>query len=213
MASVGSGSRQKGSNFERKVAKQLSLWWGHTFHRTPGSGSLHWQSENNVAGDIVATPSSGFPFVCECKNQEAGNWTLESVVLGKHDVKYWWQQVVADARRVDRVPLLIFTRNRSDEFIMMPYEENLYEDLLMNKQSVARTVVTYTDKMTEVTESFQVLITNYAGLVSLPPRYYIGWAREHDWEELSLINYPDEPEEAEGITTDDLMGKIKKSNS
>ena len=96
---------------------------------------------------------------------------------------------------------------------MLPFEENLYEDLLMSKQAVARTVITYTDKMTQVSESFHVLITNYKGMVSLPPRYYMGWAKEHDWEELSLITYPDEPEAKEDISTDDLMGKIKKSNS
>lgn len=191
----------------------MSLWWGYTFHRTPGSGSLHWQSENNVAGDIVAGDSSGFPFVCECKHQEAGSWTLESIILGKHDVKYWWQQVVADARRVNRVPLLMFTRNRADDFVMLPYDENLYMDLQLSKQVVARTIVTYTDKMTQVTESFDVLVTNYTGLSSLPPRYYIGWAKETNWEEQSLIIYPDKPEEKADVAIDDLMGQLKKSNS
>lgn len=107
----------------------------------------------------------------------------------------------------------MFTRNRADDFVMLPYDENLYMDLQLSRQVVARTVVTYTDKMTQVTESFDVLVTNYTGLTSLPPRYYIGWAKETNWEEQSLIVYPDKPEEKSDVAIDDLMGQIEKSNS
>lgn len=212
MASVGKGSKAKGSNFERKIAKALSEYWGAEFHRTPGSGSLHWQSENNVAGDIVAGPSAGLPFVIECKNQEAGNWTIESAFLGKHNIKEWWSQVVTDSRRVERIPLLIFTRNRAEEFVMIPYEEEVYLAYVQNRMPAMRTTITYKEELTDTTESFDVLITTLKGFTSKTPKYYQELAGKYkwqeEWEERSKIVYLDSTEE-EQDTIEDILGKIK----
>ncbi len=128
MAKQGKGARDKGSAFERKTAKTLGAWWGHDFHRTPGSGSLHWGSSNNVAGDIVTPPEADFPYVIECKDHN-DDWTLESVVLNKADVKNWWAQVVNDSLSVKKTPMLVFKRNRSSVFIMLPYIEKLANKL------------------------------------------------------------------------------------
>lgn len=211
IASVGKGSRDKGSNYERKTAKALSAWWGAEFHRTPGSGSLHWQSENNVAGDIVVAYTAGFPFVVECKHQEGG-WTLESVFLNRHNVKTWWQQVVVDSRRVGRIPLLMFTRNRAEDFVMLPYAEDLHTDLVLNKQPVMRTTVTYTEEMTNTSETFDVMITTLAGFTTFKPLYYQEWAKKHDWESESLVAFPkEEQEETTGAEKiDSILNLIKE---
>lgn len=186
-------SKKKGDTYERKTAKRLTEWWGHEFYRTPASGGLRWTEDNNVAGDIVTGTNSEFPFVIECKHRE-GNWTIESIMLDRHDVKNWYKQVVEDSRRVNRVPLLMFTRNRAEDFVMLPYAEDLYMKLLLGKQPIMRTVVAYTDAMTEKTEAFEVLITTLGGLTSLEPEYYKEWSKAHQWEEETLITYPDAEE-------------------
>ena len=63
--------KQKGSEFERKVAKALTDWSGYEFHRTLMSGALHWDNDSRVVSDIVPPESlSGWPFSIECKNVE-----------------------------------------------------------------------------------------------------------------------------------------------
>lgn len=210
IASQGRGAKTKGANFERKTAKALTTWWGneHPFHRTPGSGSLHWSAENNVAGDIVVAASAKFPFVVECKHHE-GNWTIESVLLNKHDIKNWWSQVITDSRRVKRVPLLMFTRNRAEDFVMLPYTEEMYSKYVTDKQTVMRTVVTYTDEMTKKSESFDVLVTTFKSFSSFEPEYYKEWAKDLDWEESSLIKYPKEDEKIDSVN--DLLKELKNS--
>lgn len=121
MAKKGINGRAKGAKFELETAKGISAWWGTKFHRTPGSGGLHWKSDNRVTGDI--TPGSDavedFPFSVECKKVE--DWNFEQIIKGVGEVRDWWSQCHADALTVDKVPLLIFTKNRSPSYYMMPY--------------------------------------------------------------------------------------------
>ena len=35
-------SKKKGDTFERKIAKELTAWWGHQFNRSPQSGGASW---------------------------------------------------------------------------------------------------------------------------------------------------------------------------
>lgn len=198
-------SKQKGSNYERKVAKLLSSWWGSEFHRTPASGGLRWGEDNNVAGDIVTPPSANFPYVIECKNREGG-WTLESIVLDKHDIKNWWAQVVADARRVKKTPVLIFTRNRAEDFIMLPFKEDMYQKLEENDKPAMRTYIEYTDDLTTQKERFDILITTMSGLTQFDKDYVWDNAFE-DWEDKTRLTKDIEPP-VENL--DDLVDKLKK---
>jgi hypothetical protein len=116
-------SKAKGSEFERKVAKALSQWWGEEFHRTPMSGGLHWKEDNRVAGDIVTPPDSLYPFTTECKKREG--WDLEQVLKGTGDVEKWWNQAVADGERVKLKPLLIFSKNFAPSYVMMTLNDFL----------------------------------------------------------------------------------------
>ena len=75
----GKTSRNKGSGYERKIAKVLTEWWGEKFFRTPLSGGHQDMSqEMNVAGDII-TKDVNFPFHLELKKHEG--WCLEQVLL------------------------------------------------------------------------------------------------------------------------------------
>lgn len=205
MASTGKGSKTKGSSYERKVAKKLSTWWGDEFQRTPASGGLRWKSDNNVIGDIVPSPTANFPFVVECKHQEGG-WTLESVILNKLNVKEWWSQVVADGRRGKKTPLLMFTRNYAEDFVMMPYSEEVYQKLLDREHPLMRTCVAYTEEITGQEERFDVIVTSYTGFTSFEPEY---WKKNYmaDWDTVTRLSKDIEPP-VENL--DDLVDKLKK---
>lgn len=166
MASQGRGARQKGSGYELKIAKEFSKWWGGQFSRTPGSGSLHWGSDQRIAGDIVPPQGMDFPFVIECKKHEG--WTLENVFLNTGEPKDWWSQVVTDARRVKLIPMLIFSRNRAKDYIMIPYTDWLYTRLKKEGNNVMRTIVTIKNIRGEE-QHFDVLVTTYEMLSTFHP--------------------------------------------
>lgn len=204
MIRMSKNSKQKGNRYELKIAKEISKWWGADFHRVPASGGLGWGQDMRVAGDIVAPPNVPFPFVLELKNRETGNWTLESIMLNIHDIKHWWQQVVNDSRRVERVPCLIFTRNRAKDFIMIPYYEDTYNDLVEEGYPVQRTVVTYEEELSQQEESFDVLITTMEGFTSRKPKYWVEfpWG---DWEEETRLS---EPIKVDDTTVGDILNKL-----
>lgn len=201
-------SKQKGNTYERKTAKVLGDWWGYEFYRTPSSGGLHgWSSDLNVAGDIVTSPESEFPFVVECKNRESGGWTLESIVLDKHDIKNWWEQCVQDARRVNKTPVLVFTRNRAEDFVMMPYMETVYNLLEANDKPAMRTYVEYTDDLTKQKERFDVLITSVTGFTSFTPDFW----KENSMKDWDTVTRLTKDIEAPVEDIDDIVGKLKNN--
>jgi len=114
-------SKQKGSEYERKIAKILSKYWGEDFHRTPMSGGLHWKEDNRVAGDIVTPPESVYPFTTECKKRQ--EWSMDQLLKGTGEIEEWWNQAVGDSVRVKLKPLVIFAKNFSPDFMMLRYED------------------------------------------------------------------------------------------
>lgn len=179
MASQGRGARNKGQGYERTIAKKLSPWWGGTFNRTPGSGSLHWGSDNRVAGDIVAPPEVDFPFVTECKKHEG--WTIDHVLLDIGDPSKWWGQVVTDARRVKKVPMLIFSRNRAKDFVMIPYDDWLYKRLSTIGNNTMRTTVSFKNIRDEV-QHFDVVVTVFDDLSQIATEALREYAEGLDWD-------------------------------
>lgn len=159
--------KEKVRHFELTTAKVLSDWWGYEFHRTPASGGLHWGAGNNVTGDIVTPVEAEFPFVVECKKRE--EWTIENVLLNNKDIKNWWKQVIGDALQVDKIPMLIFSRNRAPSFIMTPYDKFVYESLVASQLPVMRTVVTFKD--TQKNEhGYDVIVFTMEGLRTFSPQ-------------------------------------------
>jgi len=110
---------RKGSDFERKIAKKMTDWTGLKFERVPASGGLHWASDNRVYGDIV-TNEPDFPFVIEAKCRES--WNMDSLINGSKEVGKWWKQVTADAEATGKEPMVIFTRNRQPDYMMLKVE-------------------------------------------------------------------------------------------
>ncbi len=114
--------RNKGSTFERAIAKQVSGWTGVHFTRTPSSGG--W----NKTGDITPKDPKAmvaFPFNIECKNQEIFSSTMlvscAGIKLTKTIAK-WWKQCTDDSKKSKRIPLLIMSCAREPVFVMMHKE-------------------------------------------------------------------------------------------
>lgn len=150
-------SRSKGKGYERLVAKKLGEWWGEPFRSTPGSGALHWEKDNRVAGDIVAPVDSKFPFTVECKKREG--WYFDALINQTGEIPSWWQQSIDDGKRVDREPILIFSKNRAPNYVMLHWE--LFERLGLDYGVYFKTRIT-----TEVKE-YDVGICNLENLTAL----------------------------------------------
>lgn len=122
-------SKAKGSTFERKLAKMLSKWSGHNFVRTPMSGAMyHYHNDSRVISDIVP-PSTlkGWAFSIEAKNVECP-WDFNTFLEGSSlTLKSHWKQCIDDATRENLVPLLVFTKNYRDIYMMV--DTSTWDDL------------------------------------------------------------------------------------
>lgn len=130
------GGSKKGSGFERKIAKKLSLWWtdnkrDDVFWRTSGSGAratTRSKQQKKTAyeyGDITFTDPLGKPlidtFLIECKKGYSKEVDLldfftpkkKSVLFG------WWSKAKKEAKEAGRkYCLLIAERNGKPAFVL-----------------------------------------------------------------------------------------------
>lgn len=138
-------SKNKGSEFERKVAKMLTEWSGQEYHRTPMSGALHWKNDKRVVSDIVPPQDlvdRGWPFSLECKKVEDAQWEFSAFIEGTSmTLKDHWKQCYEDAQREQMIPLLIFSKNRRDTFVMM--EHSVFENLGINPENHVNFVLSH----------------------------------------------------------------------
>jgi hypothetical protein len=112
----GAKSKRIGSDFERKVVKLLSEWWGSSFRRVPNSGGWDKQVKDGsvqAAGDIWTPPEANFPFCVECKHR---NFDLDIFAeqKTKSDCIFdWWNQCTCDSLLAKKEPLLIMCCRRT----------------------------------------------------------------------------------------------------
>jgi hypothetical protein len=108
---VGKYSKDKGSAFERKVAKILSEAFGVELVRTPMSGG--W-GRLETKGDLVTRDD--FPYHVECKKREG--WNIDCLLSGKgtKELENWWNQTTEQCP-ADKVPLLVFSKNFSPIYV------------------------------------------------------------------------------------------------
>lgn len=113
--------KEKGSNFERKVAKMLSEWSGFEFMRTPMSGAIHNFKDKRVISDIVAPLSLGdFPFSIECKCCQY-DWDFSQILEGTSMFWKHWKQCWDDSQKEGMEPMLVFTKNYRDTYVALPF--------------------------------------------------------------------------------------------
>lgn len=125
--------KEKGSEFERVAAKELSLWlsrgksedllWRNV--GIPSRGCGH--RVEHQYGDIHSIHSEGSEFSrlvnVECKfYREIDLLELVDRPTKKtRSVVEWWKQCCGDAKLSKRFPLLVMKRNHGDPCIMYPF--------------------------------------------------------------------------------------------
>lgn len=119
-AQVGRGSKAKGKQFERKIAKLIGAWFcpdemnqpgkPDRVHRTPTSGGSFYP------GDIVDDKHE-LPFMVECKKSQS--WKFGDLFRERSELLgYWYQCAMECPRRLKA--LLIFSGNfKPDYFVML----------------------------------------------------------------------------------------------
>ncbi len=176
-------SRDKGSSYERKVAKILTEWTGEEVHRVPASGGLRWGADQRVAGDIVFPANSSNSFVYECKKRE--EIELKHLFLNIGSIKDYWQQVVTDSRRMKEhgmSPCLIFSKNRDKDYVIIPYVEHIFKQLQATNHPVANQYISFEDK-DGLTNRFDVILTTLDALTSFVyPSEIFDTYRNLDWD-------------------------------
>jgi hypothetical protein len=105
---MGRKSKQKGSGFERHVAKLFAEITGVEWVRTPMSGG--W-GKQNTKGDLIAPIGSGYEYIfVECKKGEG--WDLWSTLFFDcGPMRDWWEKAVEQANEEHKVPVLIMAQN------------------------------------------------------------------------------------------------------
>lgn len=110
----GRRSRNKGSNFERDVAKKFARFYGVELVRTPQSGGFVKNSlkAEDFRGDVVPADSSVKLILhIECKN--AKRWTLPQ----------WIEQAESDCPK-GKVPVVVFHKhNSSKDYVCLELED------------------------------------------------------------------------------------------
>lgn len=175
---MGKRSRNKGSGFELKTAKELTRIWGGNFSRVPASGGLHWENDQRVAGDIIPPPESNFPFVVECKKVETDS--LRNLFLNIGLVKDWWEQVTLDAKRVSLTPMLVFSKNRDKMYVLLPYSERIYKEL-DGEFPVSRQTVSYKNVRDEL-QYFDTVLMTLDGFESIEKKKIIETYKGIKWD-------------------------------
>lgn len=121
-------SRRKGKAAEREVARLLEVWWGGVepgikFRSTPLSGGFSTPDVRGafeMAGDLMTTAES-FPYCVEVKHRQ--NWSEKTFVAGKKSPLWsWWKQAQKSALEENKIPLLIFRKNRMEWRVIIPEE-------------------------------------------------------------------------------------------
>ena len=133
------GGHSKGAAFERKICKQLSLWWTEgerddVFWRTSVSGgratSRLKQGKKTAGqyGDITYTDPVGKPlidlFTIELK---CGYGTYDALDLldsnKQTTILSFWIEATKEADQARNKPLLIFKRDRREELAMYRHND------------------------------------------------------------------------------------------
>lgn len=100
---MGAHSRNKGSAFEREVARELNLLTGVSFKR-----DLEQVREDGL-GDLMPD-NPAWPFVIECKRYEAGTGCKPA----------WMAQVAIAAAKAGKRPAVVFRFDRQDTRVCLP---------------------------------------------------------------------------------------------
>jgi hypothetical protein len=132
------GGSTKGSNWERRLAKSLSLWITDC-----ESKDVLWRSQTSGARATLRAKSGGVKLDTQIGDialadheSEVGRWFITHVVVEAKFLKkqnFWpgaegtktlfrfWDKLTSQAHEAKRTPLLIFKTNFQDALMFMPF--------------------------------------------------------------------------------------------
>lgn len=121
---AGKAARRKGSSFERKIAKELTIWWNgdkhnYEFKRTPMSGGSVLKEGFDMAGDIC-TNAPDFKWHLELKNAPSSFTGLHNFFSEKAKLWAWLNQAENECPD-HRESMLIFNRFDIPTFCAAPF--------------------------------------------------------------------------------------------
>lgn len=134
------GGKSKGSEWERQICKELSVWIQGTekpylFWRTPLSGGMATISELNkdMSGDIrsISPKSEWWPFSVECKTgyPKTSFWQHFKNIKN-FNIKDFWVQCTEDAKKPGKYPMLIYRKKNQKPIVGI---NKIVDNLLRNK--------------------------------------------------------------------------------
>lgn len=118
------GSKRKGSAFESEVAKILARWYyddENALAKTPSSGAMGTVRGKNFKEQCdvrqVAHFDKPWPYSVECKFH--ADIVIDPFLFDNRRTKlfHFWKQCLRDAENEEKIPLLIFKKNRGDIYI------------------------------------------------------------------------------------------------
>lgn len=107
-------SRAKGGRAEAALKKLLRDKTGINFQRTPGSGALN--ETHKLKGDIYI-PNEKNKYCIEVKHYKDDHLTSKVLTNKDPQLILWWEQAIAQAEKVDMIPLLFFKFDKSKWFM------------------------------------------------------------------------------------------------
>jgi len=129
---MSSKSKAKGSEFERKICKELSLWISRDkredlFWRSAMSGGRSTvalksgKKLKSQSGDISAVHSLGFKFtekfLIECKHYK--NLEFAGLIHNRGKLIFFWQKAFAEAINHSKLPILIAKQNNYPTVVVL----------------------------------------------------------------------------------------------
>ncbi len=106
-------SKNKGNRAERSATVALEAWTSFPFTRVPQSGGLRWQGGQNITGDIIPEDMyqlEDFPFSIEVKSRKVIDFQ-DLILPYNSDIIEFWEQSVSDAKRVNKIPMVLMRRD------------------------------------------------------------------------------------------------------
>ena len=140
------GGKAKGSSYEREIAKKLSLWLtagkrNDCIWRTSNSGGQATVTKfDTQCGDLHAVRPEAQKFFdtfsLELKNYKA----LDILTFQSKNfiLKKWWVQASTDAKRANKIPLLIVRINRRGDWLI--FSESVRNILIEDYLDINKTM-------------------------------------------------------------------------
>jgi hypothetical protein len=137
------GGKNKGNSYEINICRKLSEWLTGSqnppvFWRSASSGApgtllrRKGMKSNSMDGDIAGLTDEAVRITnkvfFECKSY--ASWNIETLICPdkKNTISDWWKKLVLEAYEVNKIPVLIFKRNGSTDFVIV--EDSFVEKLV-----------------------------------------------------------------------------------